>query len=64
MSEVYVLVKQVPGRPNGEVTLHGATDNEIISDTWSAAGPDNISFLVDTDYAPGFDPFEREEDDE
>jgi len=61
MSEVYVLVKQVPGRPNGEVTLHGATSDEIVSDTWSAAGPDNVSFLVDTDYAPGFDPCQWEE---
>lgn len=37
MSEVYVLVKQVPGRPNGEVTLHGVTDSEEVQEAWSSA---------------------------
>lgn len=62
MSEVYVLVKQVPGRPNGEVTLHGVTDSELVSDTWSAAGEEHISFWTQTEEPPQFDPFELEEE--
>lgn len=61
MSEVYVLVKQVPGRPNGEVTLHGATEDEIVQETWSAADENNISFYVSTDQAPQFDKYDWEE---
>lgn len=64
MREVYVLVKQVPGRPNGEVTLHGATDKEIVSDTWSAADLNNISFFADTDCPPEFERFQWEEEDD
>lgn len=45
MSEVYVLVKQVPGRPNGEVTLHGITDTEEAADVWSAASDEHFSVL-------------------
>lgn len=61
MSEVYVLVKQVSGRPNGEVTLHGVTEDDIVQETWVAAGEDNISFYASTGQAPQFAPFEWED---
>lgn len=62
MSEVYVLVKQVAGRPNGEFTLHGVTDAEIVADTWSAAGDEHLAFWMDTDDAPQFESFQLEEE--
>ena len=62
MSEVYALVKQVPGRPNGEFTLHGVTDAEIVAGTWSAAGGEHIAFWLDTDESPQFDPYQWEEE--
>ena len=61
MSEVYVLVKQVPGRPNGEVTLHGATESELVADTWSNAGEDHLAFYVSTSQAPNFEHYQWEE---
>jgi len=40
----------------------GVTTSELVSDTWSAAGENNISFWVDVTEAPKFEPFELEED--
>lgn len=62
MSEVYVLVKQVPGRPNGEVTLHGVTEDEGIADTWGAAHEECWSVWMDTEETPSVEPAQWEEE--
>lgn len=62
MSEVYVLVKQIPGRQNGEVTLHGVTDSEHIGETWAAAGDNCFSVWMVTSESPNSEGWENEED--
>lgn len=52
MADVYALVKQVEGRPDGEVTLHGVTSSELVMDTWTAAHDGNFAPLFGTDESP------------
>lgn len=52
MSEVYVLVKQVPGRPNGEVTLHGVSEDEGVANAWEAASEECSAVYLDTNDFP------------
>jgi len=62
MSEVYVLVKQVPGRPNGEVTLHGVTDSEEVQEAWSSAN-DNCYAVYYEENEVHSAPWELEQED-
>lgn len=58
MSEVYVLVKQVAGRPNGEVTVHGITESEDEAAVWEAANPICFAPCFSTDETPTSDKWE------